>query len=231
MNRQFQPLSQESRTGRFRRGLSPLGGGKLTRIATLTVLGASLVLALGGCAAVLVGGAVGTALVITDRRTSGTQLEDQAIELKALTRIREVIGERGQVSVTSYNRMVLLSGEVASESDRNAVEQAIARIENVRSTVNELAVMGASSLAVRSNDALLTSKVKATFVDAKDVQANVFKVVTERGTVYLLGRVTEREAARATELARSVPGVRKVVRLFELISEAELAELSAAKKN
>ena len=111
-----------------------------------------------------------------------------------------------------------------------AVEQAIARIENVRSTVNDLAVMGASSLGARSNDTILTSKVKATYIDAKDLQASAVKVVTERGTVYLMGRVTEREATRAAELARSISGVQKVVRVFEVLTEAELATLGDQKK-
>ena len=180
---------------------------------------------LGACAPLLVGGAMaGTALMVTDRRTSGTQVEDQAIELKALTRVREAIGERGHVVTTSYNRLVLLTGEVPSEADKAAVEQAIAKIENVRTIVNELAVMGSTSLTSRSNDAILTSKVKASFVDAKDLFANAFKVVTERGTVHLMGRVTEREATRATDIARGVSGVQKVVRVLEVISEAELAD-------
>jgi osmotically-inducible protein OsmY len=184
---------------------------------------------LSGCAALVVGGAVGTALVVTDRRTAGTQLEDQNIELKALTRIRETVGDRGHISATSWNRQVLLTGEVASEADRAAIEQSIGRIEGVRSIVNELAVMGASSMTARSNDLILTSKVKASFIDAKDLHATAVKVVTERGTVYLMGRVTEREANRASELARAVAGVQKVVRVFEVISEAELAD-SAPKK-
>ena len=172
---------------------------------------------------------MGTALVVSDRRTSGTQIEDQAIELKAVTRIREAVGDRGHINAVSYSRIVLLTGEVASEADRSAVEQAVARIENVRSTVNELAVMGSSSLTARSNDTILTSKVKATFIDAKDVQAHAVKVVTERATVYLLGRVSEREAARATELARGVSGVQKVVRVFEILTEAELGALGGTR--
>lgn len=206
--------------------LSPLRSATLAALAAATV--ASTVL-LGGCAAVVVGGAVGTAMVVSDRRTSGTQIEDQAIELKALTRIRETVGDRGHINVTSYNRMVLLTGEVASDTDRTALEQAIARIENVRSIVNELAVMGSSSLTARSNDTILTSKVKATYVDAKDLQANVVKVVTERATVYLMGRVTEREATRAAELARGVSGVQKVVRVFDILTEAELSALGSSK--
>jgi len=186
--------------------------------------------ALSGCAAIVVGGAVGTAMVVTDRRTAGTQLEDQNIELKALTRIRESVGDRGHVNTTSYNRLVLLTGEVQSEADRSAVEQSIGRIEGVRSVVNELAVMGASSMTARSNDTILTSKVKASFIDAKDLQAGALKVVTERGVVYLMGRVTEREANRATDLARGVSGVQKVVKVFEMLTEAELASLGDQKK-
>jgi osmotically-inducible protein OsmY len=197
----------------------------LSRLRNATLLGL-IVLTLGGCAAVVVGGAVGTAMVAADRRTSGTQVEDQAIELKAVSRIRDAVGERGHVNTVSYSRTVLLTGEVASEADRIAIEQAVAKIENVRSTVNELAVMEPSSLTARSNDAILTSKVKASYIDAKDLQANAIKVVTERSTVYLMGRVTEREAARATELARGVSGVHKVVRVFEILTEAELADLS-----
>jgi osmotically-inducible protein OsmY len=182
--------------------------------------------ALSACAPLMVGGAMlGGTLMVTDRRTSGAQIEDQAIELKAMNRIREVIGDRGHISTTSYNRMVLITGEVGSDADKLAVEQAVQKVENVRSTVNEIAVIGASSLTSRSNDAILTSKVKATFVDARDIFANAFKVVTERGTVYLMGRVTEREATRATELARGVGGVQKVVRVLDIISEQELADL------
>jgi osmotically-inducible protein OsmY len=169
---------------------------------------------------------LGGTLMATDRRTSGAQVEDQAIELKAMNRIRDVIGDRGHVSTTSYNRVVLITGEVQSEADKAAVEQAVQRVENVKSTVNEVEVMGASSLTSRSNDAILSSKVKASFVDAKDLSANAFKVSTERGVVYLMGRVTEREANRATELARGVSGVQKVVRLFEIITEQELADLA-----
>ena len=168
---------------------------------------------------------VGGTLMVTDRRTSGAQVEDQAIELKAINRVREALGDRGHVSVTSYNRLVLLTGEVPAEADRVAVEQALARVENVRSTVNDLAVMGNSSLTSRSNDTILTSKVKASFVDARDMLSNAFKVLTERGTVYLMGRVTEREAKRAADLARSISGVQKVVRVFEIVTEAELADL------
>jgi osmotically-inducible protein OsmY len=199
------------------------------RAAVAALLASSALLS--GCGALLLGGAaVGSVLVFTDRRTSGTQLEDQAIELKAANRAREIVGDRGHVNATSYNRVVLLTGEAPSDADKAAVERSVSRVDNVKSTVNELAVMGPTSMTARSNDTILSSKVKATFVDAKDLHANAFKVISERGTVYLMGRVTDREADRATELARSVSGVQRVVRVFEVITEAELADLQPSKK-
>jgi osmotically-inducible protein OsmY len=198
------------------------------------LLGAALLsAALSGCAPLLLGGAVvGGAMVATDRRSSATQLEDQVIEVKANSRVRELLGERGRVGTTSYNRLVLITGDVATESDKSAVEQVVSKVDNVRSVVNELAVMGSASLGSRSNDALLSTKVKASLVDTKDLNATAFKVVTERGIVYLMGRVTEREATKAADVARGVSGVQKVVRVFEILTDAELADLqsrSAAK--
>lgn len=196
------------------------------RRPALLLAGLAATTLISACAPLLVGGAVvGTSMVVTDRRTSGTQLEDQSIEIKAQTRVREAVGERGHVTITSYNRNLLLTGEVAADTDKAAVEQAVAKIEGVRTVINELAVMGSASLASRSSDLVLTSKVKASYVDAKDVFANAIKVVTERGTVYLMGRVTERESNRAADIARGVPGVLKVVKVFEVITEAELAEI------
>lgn len=196
----------------------------IRRVAVIGVLATTT--ALSGCAALLVGGAVvGGSLLVTDRRSSGTQLDDQAIEFKANSRIRDLLGDRGHVNATSYNRLLLLTGEVPGETDRTNIEQALSRIDNVKSVVNELAPMTASSLSQRSNDALVTSKVKATLVDAGDISANAFKVLTERGTVYLMGRVSEREAERASNLARSISGVQKVVKVLEIVSDAELAEI------
>jgi len=192
---------------------------------TRLLAGLLLAASAAGCAPLLVGGAViGSGLVATDRRTTGTQIEDQSIELKAASRVRE-LATLGNVKVVSYNRVVLLIGEVPGEKEKSAVQAVVARIENVKTVVNELAVLGNSSVGSRSNDALLGAKVKATLVDAKDVQSNAFKVVTERGTIYLMGRVTEREATRGADIARSVSGVQKVVRVFEMLSEQELATL------
>jgi osmotically-inducible protein OsmY len=178
--------------------------------------------ALGGCAPLVVGGAVMSGMVATDRRTSGAQLDDEGIELRTANRLRETLGDRGHVNVTSYNRQVLLTGEVPTEQDRQLVEKTVSGVENVRSVVNELAVMGSTLLTQRSSDALITGQVKARMVDAQDIFANAFKVVTERGAVYLMGRVTQREADRATELTRSVNGVQRVVRVLEIITDAEL---------
>jgi len=205
------------------------------RARSMAVIGALIAsTTLTGCAALLVGSAVvGGSLMATDRRTSGAQIEDQSIEFKSSTRVRDVLGDRGHVNVTSYNRLVLLSGEVPTEADKAAIEQSVSKVDGVRTTVNELAVMTASSLSNRSNDALVTSKVKATLVDAGDISANAFKVVTERGTVFLMGRVTEREAERASDLTRSISGVQKVVRVLEVITDDELAQIapnSAPKK-
>ena len=203
----------------------PLQLTSLPRIGLLAAALATTTL-LGACAPLLLGGAmVGTAFSVSDRRTSGAQLEDEAIELKSIGRLRDALGGRGHLNVTSFNRTVLITGEVPSQADRGAAEQTVTRIENVRATVNELAVMGNSSLTARSSDTIITSKVKAAYIEAKDLQANAIKVVAERGTVYLMGRVTAREADRAANLARGVGGVGKVVKVFEILSEAELAEL------
>ncbi|NBY33992.1 MAG: BON domain-containing protein [Betaproteobacteria bacterium] len=184
-----------------------------------------LVSTLGACAPLMIAGVAGTAMVASDRRTSGAQLEDESIELRAQARIRDNLGERVHVNVTSFNRQVLLTGEVTAEKDRQAVLQLVERIENVKAVVNELAVMPLSNLSERSNDLLIVAKVKASFVDSRDLFASAFKVVTERGTVYLMGRVTQREATSATQVTRNVSGVNKVVRLFEIISEDELRNL------
>jgi osmotically-inducible protein OsmY len=194
------------------------------------LIAAAALSALSGCAPLLIGGAmVGGVLVATDRRTTGAQVEDQGIELKVSGRVTE-LATLGHVNATSYNRMLLVTGEVPDEAQRVRVGEALAKIDNVKSVVNELAVAGNSSSTSRANDLQLALKVKASFVDARDVAANAVKVVVERGNVYLMGRLTEREAARAADLASRVPGVAKVVRVFELISEEELARLQPPAK-
>ena len=185
--------------------------------------------ALTACFPLVVGGAVaGGALLTTDRRTSGAQLEDEGIELRGTSRIRGNFGDRAHVNLTSFNRQVLLTGEVPSAQDKQLIEQLVSRVENVTAVVNELAVMGNSTLTQRASDTLVTGRVKAGLLDASDLFSNSFKVVTEQGTVYLMGRVTQREANRGTEVVRGTSGVQKVVRVLEVISEAELVRLQPA---
>mgnify|MGYP000417401041 FL=1 len=161
-------------------------------------------------------------MVASDRRTTGIQLEDEGIEQRSAAARDENFGTKEHINFTSYNRQVLMTGEVSSDRVRQQIEQLIGRVENVRLVANELAVGPASSFGDRSNDVLLVAKVKAAMVDSEDVFANVFKVVAERGTVYLMGRVTQREATRATEVVRGVSGVKRVVKVFEYITEDEL---------
>jgi len=188
-------------------------------------LAAASLSAMQGCIALLGAGAVAGGMSLNDRRTGGAQLEDQAIELKSGGRLREAIGDKGHINVTSYNRIVLISGEVPSEADKAAAEKAIAGIEGVTNVVNELEVGPNSTISTRSSDTVITTRVKSGLLDAKDVQASAIKVVTERGIVYLMGRVSEREATRAADIARSQPSVLKVVRVFEILTEEQLANL------
>lgn len=200
---------------------------EVRRLTLVLLLSLLTVAGLGACAPLLVGGAVMTDLTAADRRTAGSQLEDERIESRGAARLREHLGERVHINITSYNRQVLLTGEVPNEQDKQLAEQVVSRIENVRSIVNELAVLGQSTLTQRSSDALVTGRVKSNLIDAKDISASAFKVVTERGVVFLLGRVTAREADRATDLARRSSGVQKVVRLFEIITEEDLLEMQS----
>ena len=197
---------------------------KLTfRRLTLTLTLVASAAGLTACFPLVMGGAVVGGMMATDRRTSGTQVEDEGIELRASSRIRENLGDRVHVNVTSYNRQVLITGEVPSAQDKQLVEKVVAGVDNVRNIVNELAILGNSTLTQRSSDTLVTGKVKAALVDAKDLFASAFKVVTERGVTYVMGRVTQREANRATEVITGVSGVQRLVRVFEIISEDELA--------
>ncbi|MFZ7308826.1 BON domain-containing protein [Comamonas jiangduensis] len=195
------------------------------RTGWAVVAAATLMGGLTACVPLLVGGgAVTTALVASDRRTSGMYLEDTRIEQAAASQIRSVVKQDERVSVTSFNRLVLLTGEVRSAAVKAEIERTVAGVENVRSVVNELEVVPfISSITQRSKDTFITSKVKASILDAKDLQANTIKVVTEMNVVYLMGIVTPREAKRAAEIARGVNDVRKVVRVFENVSEEELA--------
>ncbi|WP_426087173.1 BON domain-containing protein [Janthinobacterium sp. PSPC1-1] len=193
-------------------------------LATALLCGAMLT-SLTGCIELMVGGAVMGGVAAADRRTLGAQTEDKSIALKGESRIPSIVGDVGHVNVTSFNRRVLLTGEVRDEAMKNAVEREVRNIEGVESVANELIIAGPASYTSRSNDALITTKVKASLVDMKTISAASFKVVTENATVFLMGRVTQREGTVAADVARGVGGVQKVVKLFDYISEAELKQL------
>lgn len=172
-----------------------------------------------GCGALLAGGAAATGVVVSqDRRTMGTLTEDEGIEIKLSSRIGERFKDGVHINVTSYNRMVLLTGEVPNAEARTEVERIAWAVENVRGVHDELAVAGVSSFTVRSNDTLITSNVKTRLLDSNKVNPLHVKVVTENSVVYLMGLVTKEEANDATEIARTSSGVQKVVRVFEYIN-------------
>lgn len=186
------------------------------------VLCAALLASLSGCVEMMVGSAVMGAVATADRRTLGAQTEDKAIAVKAEIRVAKLVGESGHVNVNSFNRRVLLTGEVKDEEMKAAVEREVRAVENVISVANELEVAGPASYTSRSNDTLITTKVKASLIDKKTVSAVSFKVVTERGNVYLMGIVTQREGNIAADVAKGVSGVTRVVKIFEYISEEDL---------
>ena len=186
------------------------------RLCMLFFIVPTLVAALSGCVAAVVGGA-GTAILLgEDRRTVGTVTEDQGIELKAANRINDKFKD-AHINVTSYSRMVLVTGEVIDAAAKAEIEKIVRAVENVRGVYNEVTVAGVSAISARANDSFVTSKVKGRFVDQQKFNAVHVKVVTEAGAVYLLGLVKRKEADDAVEIARTTSGVKKVVKLFEYI--------------
>jgi osmotically-inducible protein OsmY len=172
---------------------------------------------LTGCFPIIAGGAAAGGAIAADRRTAGTYIEDQSIELKADKAIFDKHGKDIHANVTSYNKNVLITGEAKNESIKSSAESLVKPISEVKKITNELVVGENSSLSSRSNDTYITSKVKASFLKENKFPANYVKVVTEASTVYLLGIVTEQEANDAAEIARGVSGVEKVVKVFEYI--------------
>jgi osmotically-inducible protein OsmY len=197
-----------------------------TRSQTRTlILLAALVPMLAGCIGAAVVGAGAGALVYADRRQSETIMTDEGIEIRAGSRISEKFGDRVHVNITTYNRMALLTGEVPDAATKAEIEKIVAAVANIKSITNELQVGPISTLSNRSNDTYITSKVKARFIDAGKFSAAHVKVVTENGVVYLLGLVTQRESAAAVEIARTTAGVLKVVRVFEVVGDADARKL------
>lgn len=196
---------------------------------TLAALSLSLLLpVLPGCvpAAIVAGSAAGV-ISLQDRRSVGTQTDDETAEWRAMSRIPESYRNTSRISFTSYNRRLLITGEVPDENARAAIEQMARQIEGVRDIYNELGIGPVSPLSSRSNDAFIDSKVKARLVDSRQVSAVHVKVVTERGITYLMGIVNPREAQVATQVARTTAGVRKVVNIMEIVPDAETRRLDA----
>ncbi|MDQ2989558.1 MAG: BON domain-containing protein [Pseudomonadota bacterium] len=204
-------------------------GQPLVRPVAKAILCAALLTSLSGCVEMMVGGAVMGAVATADRRTLGAQTEDKTITVKAELRVPKIAGPDAHVNIASFNRRVLLTGEVRDEAAKAGVEREVRSIEGVQTIDNELEIAGPSSYTSRSSDALITTKVKASLVDMKTISATSFKVVTERGTVYLMGRVTQREGQVAADVARGVSGVQRVVKIFEYLTEDELRALDPPK--
>lgn len=180
------------------------------------LLSLAAVLLLAGCPAAIIGGGAVAYGTLEDRRTSGTMIDDDSIESRISRSVRERYGENTHVNVTSFNRSVLLTGEVPEDARRTEIEKLAQGAGNVRNITNELQVGAPSSLGARANDSYITTKVKGRILDSNKVNPIHVKVVTEAGVVYLMGIVTEQEAADAVDVARNTGGVVKVVRIFDL---------------
>ncbi len=203
---------------------------KKNLIAAL-LFGAMLLPALQGCFPVVAAGVTTGVLATLDRRTLGTQTEDEAIEVKSSLRLGGKLGDKAHVNVTSYDRKVLITGEVASTEAKASAEAIVGEVPNVQGVYNELTVAPPSSYTDRSNDAYITSKIKGRFVDNGKFNPVHVKVVTEAGIAYLLGMVTQPEADAAIGVARTTSGVKKVINLLEIITPAKARELDIAQKN
>jgi osmotically-inducible protein OsmY len=194
----------------------------------LIALGASAS-ALTGCFPLVAGGVAGGALVIADRRNPGTQSIDRGIQLEAESFLIKKYGDNIHVNVSVFNRRVLLTGEVRTDGIKSSVETDVKNMKNVTAVFNEMVPAPISGLSARANDSYLTTRIKGAFVATEGVPSNSMKVITEASKVYLMGIVTDAEANRAVEIARSVPGVKQVTKVFDLISEADKKRLDGAK--
>lgn len=195
---------------------------KTRRCLVLAVISAAALLQ--GCGVALIGaGGAAAYTTLEDRRSSGLQIDDEAIELRSSNRVGERFGDRVHVNITSFNRAVLLTGEVPDERARQDIENIVLGVPNVRGITNELKIAPVTPLSSRANDSFITSKVKARFLDARRFNPIHVKVTTEAGVVYLMGTVTEKEANDAVEIARTTGGVRRVVKIFEYCSSSDIS--------
>jgi osmotically-inducible protein OsmY len=196
----------------------------LVSLVTAGAIAGSALL-VSGCFPLAATGLVAGALSASDRRTIGAQAEDAAIEFKASSQLRDAVKFPGGISVTSYNRKVLLTGQVGSDEDRRTAERIVSRIDNVRSVENALQIAGQPALTASASDAAVSTGVKAALIENSDTSGLNTKVVTESGVVYLMGIVSRKEADRASQVASRVRGVQKVVTVFEVVSDEELARI------
>jgi osmotically-inducible protein OsmY len=194
------------------------------RVAPL-VTAAMLSLAVSACIPVIVGAVGAGAYAATDRRSLGAQADDKLIAPRVDKRISEALSDRAHVDVNSFNRKVLLTGEVPDQASKDRAEEIARSVDNVTSVVSDLEIGGMTPSTARNNDAYITAKVKAELVSRKDIFANAYNVTTEKSIVYLMGRVTREEGDKAAAIAQGVSGVQKVVKVFDYISDAELAQL------
>lgn len=198
---------------------------KALRTAALILAAATISTQLSGCFPVLIGAVGAGAYATTDRRSLGAQADDKVIASRAASRIEDALSDRAHINVNSFNRKVLLTGEVPDEASRQKAEQIAKSVDNVQSVVADLEIGGMTPSTARNNDSFITGKVKTELVSSKDIFANAYKVVTEKSIVYLMGRVTRGEGDRAAEVARGVSGVAKVVKAFDYITDDELAQI------
>ena len=187
---------------------------------------------LSACAPLVIGGAALAGKAVLDRRTAGIQIEDEAIELRSVSGLRSILSKNTNVRVHSYNRMVLLTGEVSNESEKALAERFVKSQDNVKSVINDVSISPVSSLTQRAKDTVINGQIRTLLIQAKDVHSSAVHIVVERGIVYLMGRLTNEEAKRVTDLVSTsqVSGVEKVIRVFELLSEEDLRRLSAPAK-
>jgi len=209
--------------------LCPTSAGR--RLVLSMLAASSLGVGLSGCFGLAVTGAAVGTMAVLDRRSLGAQTEDQAIELRGLKELNREVNDRevGSISITSFNRQVLLSGQATSQQTRQQAEAAVReRVPNVREIYNEVEVVGAADFATRTKDTSLTARVKTALLRERDLSSNAIKVITERSTVYLMGILTQKEGERAAIVASQISGVTRVVTLFEYITEEELAKILRA---
>jgi osmotically-inducible protein OsmY len=196
----------------------------MNRYIVHVICAALIAAATAACAPLLVGVVVaGTALVVTDRRTTGSQVDDQTIQLRVANELSTALGKLPvHINVNSFDRKVLLTGEVPDEATKARAGEIATATQNVRAVVNELAILPPTSMSDRTSDTALATKVRAAFVNTREIAFNSVEIVTERGIVYLLGLVTEQEGQLVAQVASKVSGVKQVVKVFDYASREEI---------